>query len=488
MKSTSVGAEGGTSRADRRSSCASICAVSSDISQPADDTRARLNGWKEIAAHLGKGVRTVQRWERDYGLPVRRIGREGGEIVFAFKDEIDRWTLESAPRRDSAGADEVETSSERPAEVVVSAAPTRPRRSFIGPVVAAASVAFALLLVAIRTGWPGVSQPARAMVENRMLFVSNADREPLWSHELDFEPSVGAYNYRDPSRGRSKVIVTDLDLDGRNEILLAVSSAAKNARQGLRVFNADGSTRFQIEPNPTIQFGAERFVGPWAVYKVFVLENPDRTRSIWIAFIHGLWFPTLLVEVDAHGKTKSTYWSNGYIESVAVTAINGRNVVLVGGTHNDTRGGSLAIFDYDNVAGFAPAVQDEFKCKDCPPGAPNHFLVFPRRCIAEALNGQATVDEIWVDDLGQIHALASEGPTNDDGFEGGVWYTLRPDLSVLTAEFTYPSGPLHHRLEAAGTIGHPFTLKGAHSQLDLRLVFQWGSGAFQPVGAHNAGR
>jgi hypothetical protein len=52
----------------------------------------RLNGWKEIAAFLGKGVRTAQRWEREFGLPVRRIGHEGGEIVYAFRHEIDRWS------------------------------------------------------------------------------------------------------------------------------------------------------------------------------------------------------------------------------------------------------------------------------------------------------------------------------------------------------------------------------------------------------------
>jgi hypothetical protein len=37
----------------------------------------RLNGWNEIATFLGKGVRTVQRWEREYGLPIHRLGREG---------------------------------------------------------------------------------------------------------------------------------------------------------------------------------------------------------------------------------------------------------------------------------------------------------------------------------------------------------------------------------------------------------------------------
>ncbi len=30
-----------------------------------------LNSWKEIACYLGRGVRTVQRYERDLGLPVR---------------------------------------------------------------------------------------------------------------------------------------------------------------------------------------------------------------------------------------------------------------------------------------------------------------------------------------------------------------------------------------------------------------------------------
>jgi phage terminase Nu1 subunit (DNA packaging protein) len=59
----------------------------------------RLNGWKEIAGHLGKGSRTVQRWEKLYGLPVHRLGREGGEIVYAFREEIDGWMASSARER-----------------------------------------------------------------------------------------------------------------------------------------------------------------------------------------------------------------------------------------------------------------------------------------------------------------------------------------------------------------------------------------------------
>ena len=49
-----------------------------------------LGSWKEIAAFLGKGVRTVQRWEKCIGLPVHRPGGNCG-VVLAYPAEIDAW-------------------------------------------------------------------------------------------------------------------------------------------------------------------------------------------------------------------------------------------------------------------------------------------------------------------------------------------------------------------------------------------------------------
>lgn len=50
-----------------------------------------LTSWKEIANHLGKGVRTVQRWEQQFGLPVRRPNGSLKGIVHATRQELDRW-------------------------------------------------------------------------------------------------------------------------------------------------------------------------------------------------------------------------------------------------------------------------------------------------------------------------------------------------------------------------------------------------------------
>lgn len=55
---------------------------------PAD----RLDSWKEIAAHLRRGVRTVQRWEREEALPTHRHLHGKLGTVYAYRSEIDAWS------------------------------------------------------------------------------------------------------------------------------------------------------------------------------------------------------------------------------------------------------------------------------------------------------------------------------------------------------------------------------------------------------------
>ena len=58
--------------------------------------RTILNSWKEIATYVGRGVRTVQRYELQLGFPVRRPAGMFRGSVMAFSDEIDAW-LNRAP-------------------------------------------------------------------------------------------------------------------------------------------------------------------------------------------------------------------------------------------------------------------------------------------------------------------------------------------------------------------------------------------------------
>jgi adenylate cyclase len=51
----------------------------------------RLDSWKEIANYLRRSVRTVRRWEREEGLPVRRHYHGKQATIFAVSPEIDKW-------------------------------------------------------------------------------------------------------------------------------------------------------------------------------------------------------------------------------------------------------------------------------------------------------------------------------------------------------------------------------------------------------------
>jgi hypothetical protein len=56
------------------------------------DEQAPLTCWKDIAQYMGKGVRTVQRWEQQMALPVKRPNGGGFKgPVAATPAELDQW-------------------------------------------------------------------------------------------------------------------------------------------------------------------------------------------------------------------------------------------------------------------------------------------------------------------------------------------------------------------------------------------------------------
>ena len=60
----------------------------------------KLVSWKEIAVHLGREIRTVQRWEKSEGLPVRRHEHQKRSTVYAYASELDEWFKKRQPADD----------------------------------------------------------------------------------------------------------------------------------------------------------------------------------------------------------------------------------------------------------------------------------------------------------------------------------------------------------------------------------------------------
>src|ERR1017187_6020657 len=96
----------------------------------------RLESWKEIAAYLNRDVRTARRWEKDRGLPVRRLpGTRPG--VYALVGEIDDW-VKSGTSRPAA--------SETPSQSAPASITVRPRWIPSMVAISALGIATALLI------------------------------------------------------------------------------------------------------------------------------------------------------------------------------------------------------------------------------------------------------------------------------------------------------------------------------------------------------
>src|SRR5262250_3631481 len=64
----------------------------------APSNERRLESWGEIASYLRREIRTVQRWERNLGLPIHRLSVGKNASVYAYPSELDKWYKERETR------------------------------------------------------------------------------------------------------------------------------------------------------------------------------------------------------------------------------------------------------------------------------------------------------------------------------------------------------------------------------------------------------
>jgi len=156
----------------------------------------RLDSWKEIAAYLGRGVRTVQRWEREEGLPVHRLTHEKRGNVYARREELAAW-WESRRR----------TLADQPDRPDTDSASGRPRLE-------------RATLTSAMTGWPALSSDARLMA-----FVSDGGVDgttpQIWVQQIGgstLRLTIGEreYSHLSFSPDDTRIIFTATDRTGQH--------------------------------------------------------------------------------------------------------------------------------------------------------------------------------------------------------------------------------------------------------------------------------
>lgn len=403
----------------------------------------RLDSWKAIAEYLGRDVRTVHRWEKTLGLPVRRVSGERGRSVFAYTAEIDAWLQAHPP----TSPEDIPSTDATIGTLAIDAA-VRPRNRWSSwPLKSVAVLVAAVSGAAWLARGIGREHPLKTIRATPTEIVALDDRGvERWRHTVPAgEIFVLGDTFRDPlwlaPGGEGLAVIVGIPYRLRSD---------KTARTGeLLGFSAAGRLEREFLLEDRFEFGADRFDSPW-VLTDYRLDARASGRRIAISAHHFTWWPSLVTILNDRFERAGTFVNPGWIEQLHWMA---ENRIVVSGFSDPWNGGMIALLDARAMEGQAPAYgHPKFRCTSCDSHPPLKYIVFPRselnrvtgsrfnRAAMEALDDRLIVRTIEVP--------YSESQAAD------ALYELSSTLDLLRASYSDRYWEIHRALESQGKITH----------------------------------
>jgi hypothetical protein len=395
-----------------------------------------LSSWKEIAARLGVTVRTVQRWEKLAGLPIHRQGAGKTGRIYAHSIELDRWLAGGGP-----GRCDPEPTTIKP----------RLSRRF-WPLIAAGAL---LAAVAGLAAWfgrlePGAGQPSAWSLERSNLVVRDARGHVCW--EKQFPP----FNAHFESEVRDKVLIADIDGDGRPEVLFNFfPEDMSRSASSLMCFDAKGGLRWEYRYGREKTFGNRYFEPTYKGMLIRPARVGGKPRLLAVAN-HYIWYPAQVSLLEARtGRLVEEYWHPGAIYHCALADIDGdgEDEAVFGAINNPGQGiGHAAVgvlkLPFSRVPKRPAGADDAF-----PPvtgGGELAYALLATPDVNEALALLPIVMALRVD----RDRIFVETPLPESG---AMVYYLDFKLRVLEYRFSDGFSALHQRLYMQHLLDHRLT-------------------------------
>jgi len=393
------------------------------------DSGRRLTSWKEIAAYLGREVRTVMRWEKARALPVHRGSGARAGVVFAETSELDAWMRGTA------------TPIPLPSPAPVSR-PATLRWLF--------AIGAALALAAAGGGWrvrgalpnePGIS----AVMTEHAVIARHADGTEKWRYE--FTAATAS-----PPFARATNPIEPL---GREGLLAATSNTVRKGIPAVRSgqllwFDAAGAlTRsFSFEDDVTI--GSRVYTAPWSISD-FQVNGGGASRRIAIASSHFEWWPSLVTILDGQWRRTGTFAHAGWIEHLRWLT---EDRLLVTGFSNLKDGGMAAILDANALTGQSPADPGSaYDCSGCGPHRPLRYVVMPRSEVNRVSGAPFNRADVTVK-AGGVVVRTTEVRETPYAPPAEALYEFTSQLDLAHASYSDRYWEAHRELERIGKLAH----------------------------------
>ncbi len=394
-----------------------------------------LQSWKEIANCLGVTVRSVQRWEKTAGLPVYRQGRGKKARVFAYSDELQNW-MESggAGREEEAGGD-------------ADSVPARP--AWYRP----AAIIVAILAVVCGVLWQAgffarFRVPNSWVVEGPTLKILDANGRLCW--QKSFPGLNSSYLVDAPD----KVLVADVDADGRKEVVF--NFVPENIGQeggSLFCFEQNGGLRWEHRFGARKTFGTRSFTPNYVGCFVRQVSFEGRPHLLTVAN-HHLWYPAQAALLDPKtGRLVEEYWHPGGVRFCVLQDLDrdGTDEVLLGAINNPGEGlghAGLAVLKlpFSKAPKRAAPPDDPFPA--ATGGGEFAYLLFPHSDMCKVMGMLPTISRLGIEPNGRImmQTALPEG--------GAIVYYLDFNLNVVEFRFADNLVAVHDRYYLQRLLDH----------------------------------
>lgn len=393
----------------------------------------RLDTWGEIAGFLRVDVKTAQRWERERGLPVRRLpgGRRGH--VYAYRAELERWL-------DGGGA------NGQPAAEVPAGHSVRLNRRL-----ALAGIAGAVLLPA---GWyiARLIRPrpriASVRMEGQVLVAYDLEGGVLWRRSFQ-----GASPRPPASKSWAEFLQpVDFEGDGRPDLVAALRFEGPEQDDFvLRCFDPGGGIRWNWKPSlRLLDFNGKPFDPIWQITSMLVTRAAGKD-NLWVAIGNPLRWASALISINAQGEDSVHFANAGSVMELA-SVDESERLIVAAGINNAFATVFLALVGEDDPPSVCPlGGPSRYRYKNGPTGSVRRYVLLPQSELK--IGGTSEyLTPYRLERVGDgfalsVHALREPTIVYDYSFDRA----LTPIGVRTTASFALA----HGRLERAGLLEHP---------------------------------
>jgi hypothetical protein len=406
------------------------------------EQRRELTSWKEIADYLGVNVRTAQKWEKERGLPVRRMPGGSGRVsvdpaaLAAWKDA----TLEKSGWWASL------------------------------PFLRKYALLTTLLLLAVLGGAVGAylalnhqGPPALYRVEQNLLIVSDQQGRELWRkafhkplHVKNYESTLARHAWFD-----------DLDGDGHVETLFV--PRFEHTAQTLICYSDRGIEKWRFLAGRAVSTRGETFDSVYGVIVFSVVPiGKRREKAVVVSCPHSLYYPNQVALLSAGGRLLREYWHSGGLTHLEIADLDGDGVseIYLAGISNSTGSATLVVLDPDAMEGASAEEDRDYQLQGFAPGRERARILFPRSCMSRKFEKWSQVGWLFM----QPDTIAVEAIERTVSRAPGIIFHLTKALKLEKVVLEDSFRIAHTEMHAAGQLDHKLTPQEEAEFRNIRVL------------------